>query len=149
MFTERLGACKELPADRAAIGWEKRVRSHPNPPLHRIPSSQLGPELRREPAGPGTELAQPTDPEGQSRLQLWVHRFSVLLFVFLCAVVGVLLVILPWRPEWTDNHLLSGSPQFQAFISQGFVRGLCSGLGVLDIWIGFWEAVHYHEEKCF
>jgi len=27
------------------------------------------------------------------------------------------------------------------------VRGLCSGLGILDIWIGFSEAIHYHEEK--
>jgi hypothetical protein len=24
---------------------------------------------------------------------------------------------------------------------------LCSGLGLLDIWIGFWEAVHYQEER--
>jgi len=104
----------------------------------------LGSELRQE---PGTELAHPTDGESHSRLAVWTHRLSILSFVFLCAVVGVLLVILPWRPEWTDNHLLAGSPQFQAFLSQGFVRGLCSGLGVLDIWIGFWEAVHYHEEK--
>jgi len=24
-------------------------------------------------------------------------------------------------------------------ISTGFFRGLCSGLGLLDIWIGFWK----------
>ena len=120
------------------------MRSQLNLPLNRIPTSQLGSELQRE---PGTELAPQADAESHSRLTVWAHRLSILSFVFLCAVVGVLLVILPWRPEWTDNHLLAGSPQFQAFLSQGFVRGLCSGLGVLDIWIGFWEAVHYHEEK--
>jgi len=38
-----------------------------------------------------------------------------------------------------------GSPELRAFIANGFVRGLCSGLGVLDIWIGFWEAMHYRE----
>ncbi len=78
---------------------------------------------------------------------LWLHRITMLLFVFVCAVVGVLLIILPWRPEWTDNHLLLSSPGFRTFVASGFVRGICSGLGVLDIWIGFWEAIHYHEIK--
>jgi len=80
-----------------------------------------------------------------SGTRLWIRRILVLLFVFLCAVVGVLLVILPWRPEWTDNYFLLGSPGLRAVFASGFVRGLCTGLGVLDIWIGFWEAVHYHE----
>jgi hypothetical protein len=69
------------------------------------------------------------------------------MFVFVCAVAGVLLVILPWRPEWTENRLLLAYPAVRDFISDGFVRGICSGLGILDIWIGFWEAIHYHEGK--
>lgn len=76
---------------------------------------------------------------------LWLHRITVLMFVFVCAVVGVLLVILPWRPEWTDNRLLLTYPTLRAFVSNGFVRGVCTGLGVLDIWVGFWEAIHYNE----
>ncbi len=96
-----------------------------------------------------TSVAAPPAPRGSryKGFELWLHRITVLLFVFVCAVVGVLLVILPWRPEWTDNHLLMASPGLRAFVSNGFVRGLCSGLGLLDIWIGFSEAVHYHEEK--
>lgn len=78
---------------------------------------------------------------------LWLHRVTMLLLVFVCAVVGVLLVIMPWRPEWTDNHLLLAFPGLRAFVASGFVRGICSGLGLLDIWIGFWEAIHYHEIK--
>ncbi|MGO9127609.1 MAG: hypothetical protein ACLP6G_22310 [Terriglobales bacterium] len=80
-----------------------------------------------------------------AQLNLWLHRVTVLLFVFVCAVVGVLLVILPWRPEWTDNRLLLTYPSLRAVVANGFVRGLCSGLGMLDIWIGFWEAIQYHE----
>ena len=76
---------------------------------------------------------------------LWLHRITVLMFVFVCAVVGVLLVILPWRPEWTDNRLLFAYPGLRAFVANGFVRGICSGLGLLDIGIGFWEAIHYSE----
>jgi hypothetical protein len=90
--------------------------------------------------------AQEADP-AYSGFSLWLHRITVLLFVFLCASVGVLLVIMPWRPEWTDNHLLLAYPALRDILSSGFVRGVCSGLGILDIWIGFWEAVHYHEGK--
>jgi len=80
-------------------------------------------------------------------VELWLHRITVLTFGLVCAVVGVLLVILPWRPEWTDNHLLMAYPGLRAFVANGFVRGICSGLGILDIWIGFSEAIHYHGEK--
>ena len=70
-------------------------------------------------------------------VELWLHRITMLTFGLVCAVVGVLLVILPWRPEWTDNHLLMAYPGLRALVANGFVRGLCSGLGILDIWIGF------------
>jgi hypothetical protein len=80
-------------------------------------------------------------------VHLWLHRSSVFLFVLISAVAGVLLVILPWTPEWTDNYLLLSYPSLRTLISTGFFRGLCSGLGLLDIWIGFWEALHYHEHQ--
>lgn len=91
-----------------------------------------------------------TSPESASRqqapFQLWMHRLAVLLFVFVCATLGVLLVILPWHSVWTDNRLMLAHPDLRSFMAHGFVRGLCSGLGILDIWIGFWEAIHYHED---
>jgi len=93
------------------------------------------------------ETASPTRAQEHSRFQLWTHRTSVFLFVLISAVAGVLLVILPWTPEWTDNYLLLSFPWLRDFVSSGFFRGLCSGLGLLDIWIGFWEALHYHEHK--
>lgn len=102
-----------------------------------------------EPAPP--PLENPTaildDPhrEAPRALQLWMHRISVFLFVLISAVAGVLLIILPWTPEWTDNYLLLSFPALRDVVSNGFFRGLCSGLGLLDIWIGFWEALHYHE----
>ncbi len=91
--------------------------------------------------------AQAPEARPHSATQLWLHRSSVFLFVLISAVAGVLLVILPWTPEWTDNYLLLSFPWLRTFISTGFFRGLCSGLGLLDIWIGFWEALHYHEHN--
>jgi len=76
-----------------------------------------------------------------------MHRMSVFLFVLVSAVAGVLLIILPWTPEWTDNYLLLSYPSLRTVVDHGFFRGFCSGLGLLDIWIGFWEALHYHEQQ--
>jgi len=92
---------------------------------------------------------RPPTPVAQSHtgVQLLLHRTSVFLFVLISAVAGVLLVILPWTPEWTDNYLLLSYPWLRTLISTGFFRGLCTGLGLLDIWIGFWEALHYHEHQ--
>jgi hypothetical protein len=89
----------------------------------------------------------PAVPHNLTRGQIWLHRLLVLLFVFVCAAAGVLLVVLPWTPQWTDNSLLLRYPDLRTIITNGFFRGLCSGLGLLDIWIGFSEAIHYHEDK--
>jgi hypothetical protein len=127
------------------------VTVDPNTP-QTIPPGSLGTKLpspKRHDAS-AAAVETPPGPPQRSRyvgLELWLHRITVLTFGLVCAVVGVLLVILPWRPEWTDNRLLLASPGLRAFVANGFVRGLCSGLGVLDIWIGFSEAIHYHEEK--
>ncbi len=112
-------------------------------PTGRVPD----PGERDVTASPDSSVDKVSESLPQTSFQLWLHRVLILLFVFFCATVGVLLVILPWRPEWTDNYFLLGSPGLRAFVSNGFVRGLCSGLGLLDIWIGFWEAVHFHDEK--
>ena len=80
-------------------------------------------------------------------MDLWLHRLAVLIFVLLCAATGVTLVILPWSLQWSDNYLLLRFPALQPIVTNGFVRGVCTGLGLLDLWIGFAEAVHYHEEQ--
>ncbi len=106
-----------------------------------------------------TGLASPPEPQlplidhppapsaRPTRRQIWLHRLLVLLFVFVCAAAGVLLVIIPWTPQWTDNFLLLRYPALRTIVAHGFFRGFCSGLGLLDIWIGFSEAIHYHEDK--
>lgn len=113
------------------------MTADPNPQLPGLPSSPLSAKL--QPAdSPNPDLRS-------SAMELWLHRITVVMFVFVCAGAGMLLVILPWMPQWTDNHLLTLYPALRPIIADGFVRGLCSGLGVLDIWIGFWEAIHYRE----
>jgi hypothetical protein len=107
----------------------------------------------QHPAEPGRDNPQSgsvESPQTAGRKQswhIWLLRVRALLFVTLCATFGVLLLILPWTPKWTDNPLLMNFPDLREVISSGFVRGLASGLGILDLWLGFWEAIHYHESK--
>ena len=112
------------------------------------PTLSSAPGKAPEPA-PSTEIHTALLNSGEEApppaLQLWMHRISVFLFVLISAVAGVLLIILPWTPEWTDNYLLLSFPSLRTVVANGFFRGICSGLGLLDIWIGFWEALHYHE----
>jgi hypothetical protein len=79
--------------------------------------------------------------------RLWLRRSGVLLFVFFCATLGVMLMILPWRPEWSGNPLLFRYPTLRDVVASGFARGVATGLGAINVWIGFWEAIQYREEE--
>ena len=114
----------------------------------KLPLATGSPSLREldPPAESPARSLPPAESRRPSAVRLWLRRIGVLLFVFLCATVGVMLIMLPWRPEWTENHLLTAFPTLQAIFSSGFVRGLCTGLGFLNVWIGFQEALRYHED---
>jgi hypothetical protein len=107
-------------------------------------------ELKPQTENPVSVAGPSTSPSASagtapSVARLWLRRIGVLLFVFLCATLGVMLMILPWRPDWSENPLLIPYPTLQAIVASGFARGVASGLGVLNVWIGFWEAIQYQE----
>jgi len=97
--------------------------------------------LPAEPIAPSPAAAP-----APSAAHLWLRRIGVLCFVFLCATLGVMLMILPWRPDWSDNPLLIPYPTLRSVFASGFTRGVATGLGVLNVWIGFWEAIQYRED---
>jgi hypothetical protein len=80
-------------------------------------------------------------------LPIWMQRTFLVVFVILCIELGVVLVVAPWTPVWTDNRLFLNFPQLRTLLRLGFVRGMVSGIGLLDIWIGIWEAVHYKDRR--
>jgi hypothetical protein len=104
-------------------------------------------EFKAPAEAPGASAAVAVLKPSASVARRWLRRIGVLLFVFLCATLGVLLMILPWRPEWSENPLLLPYPTLRALVGSGFLRGLATGLGVLNVWIGFWEAIQYQEEE--
>ncbi|MHB8303489.1 MAG: hypothetical protein ACYDC6_11720 [Acidobacteriaceae bacterium] len=70
----------------------------------------------------------------------------VILVVF-CFYVGLVLSLLPWTRYWDDNPYWMTLPFLAPVMSSGFLRGLVSGIGLIDIWIGISEIVHYREYR--
>ncbi len=80
-----------------------------------------------------------------SRGSVWLHRVWLVIFVIFCVELGMLLSVLPWTRVWTDNSLLAAHSGWHAFLRNNFVRGVITGVGLVDVWIGIWEAVHYRD----
>ncbi|MBS1800226.1 MAG: hypothetical protein JSS95_10405 [Acidobacteria bacterium] len=79
---------------------------------------------------------------------VWLQRLSLFVLVLFCVYLGVLVMILPWWSRiWDNNMFIQSRPTLATFLHNGAVRGIISGLGLLDIWIGISEAVHYRDYK--
>jgi len=99
-----------------------------------------------QPTTPGAGPVLVMPPAKPPRVpQRWLQRLWLVVFVLFCLEIGILLTVLPWTRLWTDNSLLIGFPAVKEFLSRNFVRGLVSGLGLVDIWMGVAEAVTYRE----
>ena len=62
-----------------------------------------------------------------------------LLLVAYFIEVGLLLVLVPWSPFWERNYFLTAFPALHEFIRNNYVRGAVSGLGVVNLLMGFHE----------
>jgi hypothetical protein len=85
-----------------------------------------------------------------------VERVTVILFIALFLMAGFLLTLLPWMNigifgDWGDNYLLAfvtektGLPIIQKAVASGWMRGAITGLGVLNLFLAFWEMAHFKQ----
>ena len=85
-----------------------------------------------------------------------VERLTVVFFILLCFLLGLSLTLFPWLDfngmgDWGDNYLLAfvseraGLPILKSAVSSNWVRGAVSGLGILNLFIAFWELAHFKE----
>ncbi|HBR56185.1 MAG TPA: hypothetical protein DEA22_01730 [Blastocatellia bacterium] len=83
-----------------------------------------------------------------------VERLTVIFFILLCLFLGTYLILAPWDllfGNWGENYLLvfvsdrSGLPMLQRAVSSNWFRGAITGLGVLNLVIGFWEAANFSQ----
>jgi hypothetical protein len=98
------------------------------------------------PAAPPAPPPAPAPPAGASPGPIWLQRISLFILVLFCVYIGAFVTYLPWWKDiWDDNNFFQAHPQLWAILRLGPVRGIISGLGLIDIWIGISEAVHYRE----
>jgi len=87
-------------------------------------------------------------PEETDVAPVWLQRLSLFVLVLFCVYLGVLVAILPWWSRmWDQNIWIQSRPALAAVLDNGAVRGLITGLGLLDIWIGVSEAIHYRDHR--
>lgn len=90
----------------------------------------------------------PTVPPSTGDAPVWLQRVSLFILVIFCFYIGVIMVLLPWMPQfWQHNGWLVSHPAIHAFVQQGWFRGVLSGIGLIDIWIGISEALHYRDQR--
>lgn len=78
---------------------------------------------------------------------VWLQRISLVVLVVFCFYVGLLLALLPWTRYWAENHYLLTWRFVGPWMNTGFARGVVSGMGLLDVWIGISEIIHYREHR--
>src|SRR5712672_3826503 len=76
--------------------------------------------------------------ESLSSQPIWMRRIILVLFVMFCLQMGMMLLFLPWTPAWSSNNWLAEHWTIRGIATNYFVRGLVSGLGLVDIFIGIW-----------
>jgi hypothetical protein len=60
-----------------------------------------------------------------------------LLYVAVFLEVGLLLVVLPWSGFWDRNYFAMTWPPLRDLLSNNFVRGAVTGLGLVNLYAGF------------
>jgi len=68
-----------------------------------------------------------------------MNRLLAVAFILFCFEIGLFLVFVPWSQLWEHNVLLAYSLYLRGLLLNNFVRGAVSGLGVVDLALGFSE----------
>jgi len=113
--------------------------------------THIQPGVDGERVGEVQTTAQTTAQAGTSSAAApppWLQRTSLVLLVATCCYIGILLIVLPWTPLWGENHFLGWLPErWVDWLMTGAARGIVSGLGLLDLWIGLEEAIGPRRRK--
>jgi hypothetical protein len=80
------------------------------------------------------------------RIPRWLERIELLLRVMLRMYIGLAVCYAPWSPVfWDQNPLFQQFPTLASFAANGAVRGVVSGLGLLNLWIALRDVLRHRE----
>src|SRR5580658_7632524 len=130
----------------------ERMQQQPertSPTLPASPAQQPGPELVPAPAAvPAVAMANPSGQLAPQRIPRWLERAELFLRVLLRMYIGLAVCYAPWsRMFWDQNPIFLQFPTLSIYAANGAVRGLVSGLGLLNLWIAFHDAIRHGTDK--
>jgi hypothetical protein len=64
-----------------------------------------------------------------------------LMFVALSIEIGLVLLVIPWSAFWERNYFAQLFPPLHGVITNHFVRGAVSGIGLINLSVGLAELV--------
>ena len=66
-----------------------------------------------------------------------------LLLVTFFLEVGFVLILVPWSAYWDRNYFAESLPHIHSLITNNFIRGAISGLGIINIVVGIIELASF------
>ena len=61
------------------------------------------------------------------------------LYVAYYLEVGLLLVLVPWSSFWERNYFVTLMPSLVNLLRNNYLRGAVSGMGVVNLLVGFYD----------
>ena len=55
--------------------------------------------------------------------------------------IGFVLIVVPWSEYWDQNYFAQAFPTVRTLITNNYLRGAVSGLGVINVSVGLAELV--------
>jgi hypothetical protein len=118
-----------------------------SPPLPASPAQQPGEGIAST-SEAGADPQSIFGKHGPQRIPRWLERAELFLRVLLRMYIGLAVCYAPWsRMFWDQNPLFLQFPTLSIYAANGAVRGLISGLGLLNLWIAFHEAIRHGTDK--
>ena len=103
-------------------------------------------------SGPTSESAAGSAPESHAAMHphhhvpRWLERVELFLRVMLRMYIGLAICYAPWSHNfWDQNPIFLQSTALADFARLGAVRGIVSGLGLLNLWIAFQDAIRHRD----
>jgi len=86
--------------------------------------------------------------EPHPQVPRWLVRVELFLRVVLHMCVGAIAIVAPWfwHGFWDRNPIFLEYPALGHFARTGAVRGLFSGLGLLNLWIAFHDVIRHRDK---
>ena len=135
------------------MGFAERNQRMPQQPELTSPSLPASPAHqpgeRIDPAsGAGAHPQATPGRPGPQRIPRWLERAELFLRVLLRMYIGLAVCYAPWsRMFWDQNPIFLQFPTLSIYAANGAVRGLVSGLGLLNLWIAFHDAIRHGTDK--